>query len=273
MAMSDVERAVVRLLQGVATRDTVIRRDAWRRLVDAGPGAVPHVLAKLDSAAWGARPKGPSFLYLGVLLSLLHTLDVPAFRAEIGRLRAARLHDRHRRVVDFMAKMSDAEPVLHLTDGTPVFVAEEIEDRERIAGYVARWGRTPGVELGDVSRIDVICWSGDMEYVGLYRICESAIVLTWPAGRAWSLVRWWRRIEAEHTFYHEVGHHVCGHLEGGRAPELEREADDFARWTMYAAHPLFFGTVKTLLLPFKPIVHLWMRLRRRRTKAAPQNPE
>ena len=271
--MSDVERAVVRLLQGVATGDTVIRRDAWRRLVDAGAEAVPHVRAKLDSVAWGERPKGPSYLYLGVLLSLLHELDVSAFRAEIGRLRASRLHDRHRQVVDFMAKMSDAAPVLRLSDGTPVFVAEDIEDRERIAGNIARWSRTPGVELGDVSRIDVIGWSGEMDYVGLYRICESAIVLTWPTGRAWGLGRWWRRIEAEHTFYHEVGHHVCGHLEGGRAPEQEREADDFARWTMYAAHPLFFKTVKTLLLPFKPIVHSWVRLRRRRMKAVPQNRE
>ena len=271
--MSDVERAVVRLLQGVSTDDTVIRRDAWRRLVDAGPEAVPHVRAKLDSAAWGERPKGPSHLYLGVLLSLLHELDVSAFRAEIGRLRSVRLHDRYLRIVDFMAKMRDAPPVLHLADGTPVFVAEEVEDRGRIAGYVARWGRTPGVELGDVSRIDVIGWSGDMEYVGLYRICESAIVLTWPARRARGVPRWWRRIEAEHTFYHEVGHHVCGHLESGQAPEQEREADDFARWTMYAAHPWFFRTVKTLLLPFKPIVHLWMRLRRRRIKAVPQNPE
>ena len=271
--MSDVERAVVRLLQGVSIDDTVIRRDAWRRLVDAGPEAVPHVRAKLDSAAWGERPKGPSHLYLGVLLSLLHELDVSAFRAEIGRLRSVRLHDRYLRIVDFMAKMRDAPPVLHLADGTPVFVAEEVEDRGRIAGYVARWARTPGMELGDVSRIDVIGWSGDMEYVGLYRICESAIVLTWPARRARGMLRWWRRIEAGHTFYHEVGHHVCGHLESGQAPEQEREADDFARWTMYAAHPWFFRTVKTLLLPFKPIVHLWMRLRRRRIKAVPQNPE
>ena len=101
--MSDVERAVVRLLQGVSIDDTVIRRDAWRRLVDAGPEAVPHVRAKLDSAAWGERPKGPSHLYLGVLLSLLHELDVSAFRAEIGRLRSVRLHDRYLRIVDFMA--------------------------------------------------------------------------------------------------------------------------------------------------------------------------
>ena len=254
------ETELTRLLRGVSTGHVETVREAWRALLALGAEAVPPLEAKLDSDAWEAPPKGPAGKYLGVLLALLSDLDSAVFAETIGRLQAGKLHPLHARTVKIMAGRMAEEPVLQVGPGVPVYVADDLPDRQRIAAEIAGWSTTKGLTLDRVSRIDVIGHVPGMDYLGLYNLFFSGIVLVWPGldfGPGW-LRRWSR----EFTFYHEVGHHACGHAEGGQVIEQEREADTYAGTMMRAAHPVLIPAGRVLFWPLRG----WARRRRLRSE-------
>ncbi|MEZ5715051.1 MAG: hypothetical protein R3D85_07700 [Paracoccaceae bacterium] len=254
------ERAVDRLLSGVATGDVETVRDGWRGVRALGPAVGPAIEARLDSAAWGQVPKGPAGRYLGALLAALSELDRERFAAALARLRAGGLHPLHARTVEIMARRLDERPLGRIGPGVAVHVADDLPGRRAILAEIAGWSETAGVAeaLDRVSRIDVIGQATGMDYLGLYEFYVSGIVLAWP-GLDFG-PRWLRRLSREHTFYHELGHHACGHVEGGQVTEQEREADAFAAGLMRAAHPVLIPLGRVLLWPLRG----WARRRRLR---------
>ena len=110
-----------------------------------------------------------------------------------------------------------------------MFVASDIADRSVVVRNIETWSKTKRLSLDNVSRIDVIARRHELDYLGLYNLFFSGIILTWPASRPRGVKLWWCRLDAEFTFYHEVGHHVSGHIEGGSVAEQEREAEEYAR--------------------------------------------
>ena len=243
-----------RLLRGISTGHVETVRDAWRALVTQGDAAVPIVLGKLASPAWSDNPRGPRHRYLGVLLALLDELDPGAFRTETERLLGASLHPVHRKTVEILAGRGADAPAAHVGPGIPVYVARDIEDHRQVLDNLARWSRTRGLALANVTRIDVIARHPGLDYLGLYNLFFSGIILTWPTNRVRGPALWWRRIDAEFTFYHEVGHHACGHTEGGSVAEQEKEADDYARKIFRRAHPVPAGVARAILFPLKPLL-------------------
>ena len=243
-----------RLLRGIATNDVETVRDAWRELLADKTGAVPAVLAKLASHAWEYNPRGPLPRYLGVLLSLLDELDPSVFEREIKRLLATPLHPLHRKTVAMLAHRCQEQPKTHIGPCIPVYVAVDIADRSEVVRNLENWSRTVTLELAGVTRIDVIARHPHLDYLGLYNLFFSGIILTWPAARVPGWHRWWRRLDAEFTFYHEVGHHTCGHIEGGSVVEQEQEANDYARKMMRQAHPILSSIARAVLFPFKPLL-------------------
>ena len=253
-----LEAALNRLLRGIATDHVETVRDAWRELRSAGDETVPRVVAKLDSDVWGKPPKGPAGRYLGILLALLSELDGATFGREVTRLRAAKLHPMHARTVALLAGRMEDNAVTMAGPGVPVYVARDLERRGKTAAEIVQWSQTPGLDLSDVTRIDVIGRVPGMDYLGRYNLFFSGIILVWPGVDRWP--QWFRRLNREFTFYHEVGHHVCGHLEGGQVTEQEHEADEYGRKMMRAAHPVLVPIVRFFLWP----LIAWARGRRRR---------
>ena len=231
------------LLRGISTHHAQTVRDAWRELLEQGEDSVASVRSKLTTAKWGDPPKGPMSRYLGILLAVLHELDPDAFRQELEKLLNSKLHPINRKTVLLLSKRSADKPAAHVGAGVPVYVAADVADRDMVVENLERWVRTPGVSLDRVTRINVIAHS-DQDYVGQYNILTSSITLTWPAGPLHGISGWAQTGKAEGTFYHEVGHHVLGHVEGGQVEEQEKEADDFARSMMRKSHPALALTVK-----------------------------
>ncbi len=236
------------LLRGVSTHHTQTIRDAWRELLEQGAESVVAVRSKLATSAWVDPPVGPVSGYLAALLAVLDELDPDAFAEELTRLLDSALHPTHRKTVLFLSKRRQEEPIAFIEERVPVYVSTEIADRARIAGNITKWSRTPGVSLVGVTRIGVIARS-NLDYLGQYGIRTSEIVLTWPARRVRGLRRWYQTLNAEFTFYHEVGHHVRGHLEGGQVEEQEKEADDYAAALMQQRHPVLVTLLKRIIRP------------------------
>ena len=240
------ERALSRVLQGVALRDLQSERDGYRHVLRAGAAAVPVIEAKLDVKTWSQAPKGPTRTYLAVLLAMLDAVDPAAFRAAIDRLGRTKLHPAHRHTLRIMARRRADTPQGDLS-GVPVFVAEDVAQRDQALDLLHRWHR-PFAPLNDISRIDIIARRDDMDCLGRYRIASSGIVLCWPTappkGRA---ARWFWDFQAQHTFYHALGH-----LEGGQVAEQEVEANAFAARLMRRARP----GLTAIATPF--LVAIWL---------------
>lgn len=248
-------RSINRLLRGVSMHHTQTIRDAWRDLMSDPQTALPAVLQKLGSDAWSDNPRGPLASYFGVLLSLLADLDPDIFASEIDRLSSTDLHPDHRRTLSLMARRVRETPVAEIGPGIPVYISADLPDHAWIHDCLSCWAETPGLDLDHILRIDVIAAEAELDYLGRYQIFFSGIVLTWPKHRPRNpVLRWGRDLRREFTFYHEIGHHASGHLEGGSIEEQEDEADAYAIDAMRRAHPVIF-------VMFKPLFFVICRLR------------
>ena len=246
--------AIDRLLRGISTDHVETVRDAWRELLQDRANSVTQIQEKLASSAWGENPRGPLSKYLGVLLALLDELDTAAFETEIARLRKSKLHPMHLKTLDILSQRIREEPAIHVADEIPVFVASDIADRSVVARNIESWSKTEGLSLDKVTRIDVIARRPELEYLGKYNLFFSGIVLTWPVTSARGVKLWWRRLDAEFTFYHEVGHHVSGHIEGGQVAEQEQEANEYARSMMRNSRPALTSIGRMFLWLLRPLL-------------------
>ena len=192
--------------------------------------------------------------YFGILLALLSEVDSDAFRQEITRLRKGKLHPVHRRTLNLMAKRLDDTPSTLLAGNIPVFIADDVADPPRIIRNLQRWSKTKGLSLENVTRVDVIAARPELDYLGKYNLFFSGIVLTAPTTPPEGLTKWFETLRNEFTFYHEVGHHVHKHSEGGQIEEQEQEANDYARAMIRKARPILTGIGRCVGWFLKPLL-------------------
>lgn len=246
--------AIERLLRGISTDHVETVRDAWQEILQDGDNSIREVQGKLASSAWSENPRGPLTKYFGILLSILDELDASTFEKEIERLRTSKLHPMHAKTLDILSRRILENPATHVADKIPVFVASDIEDRSVVVRNIETWSKTKRLSLDNVTRIDVIARRPELDYLGRYNLFFSGIILTWPTGTARGVKLWWWRLNAEFTFYHEVGHHVSGHIEGGHVAEQEKEADEYARSMMRNSRPVLTLIGRMLLWPLRPLL-------------------
>lgn len=251
--------ALENLLRGISTGHIEVVRDAWRELLIQADTVVPAILAKLDSNAWANTPRGPIGRYLGVLLALLDEIDPNVFKHEIARLRATKLHVLHRRTVEIMSYRCWDRIYARVGPEIPVHISDEFNDPQPHLENLKRWVQTQGLDLSGLTRIDIIAKHAHMDYLGRYDLFYSGIILTWPTAPARGLRSWGRRMYGEFIFYHEVGHHACGHLEGGQVKKQEKEANRYAVGKFGQAHPILIGTGCVLLFPFRPLLRRYFK--------------
>lgn len=159
----------------------------------------------------------------------------------------------HRQTLGLVARRRGDTPRFRLAGTVPVYLADDIAGDRRVHLCLTRWARTPGLQLENLARVDVIARRPELDHLGLYDLYHSGIVLTWPRRPRRGLAGWASRLSAEFTFYHEVGHHACGHVEGGTVAAQEREADDYARTMFRRAHPVLTAVGRRLLRPLRPV--------------------
>ena len=265
MGQSRLAKDIELLLKGVATNHTASIRDGWRRLHAAGPASIPEITAKLASVPWKDYPRGPQQKYLAVLLSLLHEIDADAARLEIKRLKSLRLHAMHQRTLSLIEARFDAKPEQHSIAGIPLTISKSISNREDVLRYLSKWIRTPPkADLQQITRIDVIPFTSELDYLGSYDLRSSGIFLTWPSQTGGPFLRWIKLLQTQHTLYHEVGHHALGYIEGGQDPEQEKEANDYGSRMVRRSRPILTVFVFLFLKPFRPLLKALSKWRRTR---------
>lgn len=264
----NAERFLNKLLRGISNDHIETVRDAWRALLSDQEGAVPVIKKKLSSKAWRNSPPGPLPKYFGILLALLSELDSDAFRQEVTRLARDKLHPVHRRTLDLLAKRLDEAAATQIAGNVPVFIADDVPSPERVIKDLQRWSNTTGLSLENVARIDVIARRAELDYLGKYNLFFSSIVLTRLTSQPKGPAGWIETFNNEFTFYHEVGHHVLGHSEGGQVAEQEAEANAYARFKIHASRPIIISFAKAVLWPLKPVLKPLLTRRKRNSARA-----
>ena len=230
--------ALKKLLGGVAGDSAKMTRDGWRELYAVGSPAKPVILEQLRSPKWAEYHRGPQARFLAVLLSILHEIDSDQCAKELRRLQRSKLHSLHRRTVDLLASVVADRSYCFEKRGVQITISTKLKDPEKIAKTVSRWLHTPDArDLQKLTSIDVMPFHEDLDYLGYYRASYSKILVTWPCKNIWYL-SFIYGLETEMTLYHEIGHHACGHLEGGLVEEQEKEANRYAGRMLRRAHPL-----------------------------------
>lgn len=230
--------ALKKLLGGVAGSNMRMTRDGWRELYAIGSPAKPVILEQLRSPKWAEYHRGPQARFLAVLLSILNEIDSDQCARELRRLRRSKLHSLHRRTVDLLASVVADQPYCFEKRGVQITISTKLKDPEKIANTVSRWLQTPDAsDLQKLTSIDVMPFHEDLDYLGYYHTSYSKILVTWPGKNIWYL-SFIYGIRTELTLYHEIGHHACGHLEGGQVKEQEKEANRYAGRMLRRAHPL-----------------------------------
>ena len=250
IAMSHASKvALNQLIQGIATQNVQFVRDAWRELLNE-PQTSSHLVCKqLRSDAWLKKPVGLSAVHLGVLLTLLHTLDAELFRNEVAKLRAEPLHAAHTQTIEMIERRYSDRVFGKIGDEVPVYISQEIDQPELIFTLLQRWSKTRDLAFSNVTRVDVIALRSEMDYLGRYNLYFNNIILTWQNEVSSVPAQWWRKICTEWTFYHEVGHHFYQHRESGQIEEQEQEAEDYAWRVFLNAHPILKNSARLILLP------------------------
>jgi hypothetical protein len=141
-----------------------------------------------------------------------------------------------------------------------------VSNSAQVVTDLQRWSATKGLSLENVTRIDVIARRAELDYLGRYNLFFSSIVLTRLTIQPKGLIRWLETLNDEFTFYHEVGHHVLGHSEGGQVAEQEEEANAYARSMIRVSRPVFTFLARVFLWPLKPVLKP-MLVRRKRNSA------
>lgn len=199
----------------------------------------------------------PVTLFLNRLLRGVATQHTQIVRdawrelAALEQLDAAPLYPMHRQTITTLAQRLSDTPIGYVAHTVPVYVARDVPEPAQVMDDIAGWARMAGMTFDGVTRVSVIARHGDLQYLGCYDILYLGIILTWPVAASGPGLRWLRQLETEWAFYHEVGHHVCGHLEGGQVAEQEAEADAFASARFRQAHPMISGIGRAITWPLR----------------------
>jgi hypothetical protein len=154
-------------------------------------------------------------------------------------------------------------------DQIPVYISREIDKPELVFSYLQSWSQTRDLAFSKVTRVDVIAFHPEMDYLGRYSLYYDGIVLTWQNEVSSGFKRWWRKIRTELTFYHEVGHHYFQHSERGQVEEQEQEANNYQRRMFRNAHPILITFGKVIFSPLLIAMKLSKMLSKSRGEMAP----
>jgi len=259
--ITEIEEALRLLLSGIAQDDLRRIRDSWRVLVASGQPVTKPVLRKLKKGNWNSYSNKIEGRYLMVLMSLLHEIDPKAAKTELFRLSALKIHRLHELTIRVAKSRILDAPDEGACCGIPLVISTDIAAPDHVRRRIEVWLNTrPSQDLESITRIDVIAYDPQFNYLGNYNIMFSGITLVWPRHKDSFAHRWLNDLNTEFTFYHEIGHHALGHLEGGRIQQQEVDANKYASKAVRKARPIFTIVTLPVWLSFR-LRNAWRKRR------------
>lgn len=242
--------AIEKLLRGLAHSSADLIYASHREIYRLGAAAIPGLERRILEADWTTLGRPELTRMMTGLVSVLHDIDEARSRPAIDQITRNGCHPAVQGILRSIARFDKNKFRVHEISGVRILESKDIEDAEQVPLFLERWlGNVPPPDLTGIERLYVIRQPAQADYAGRYMPVLSTITLIWeyPLLR-WKWVDWLSRVSMEHTLYHEIGHHSCGHT-FGQDPQQEKEADRYAAARLRVTHPYLVWVAK-LLKPF-----------------------
>ncbi|MEM7778410.1 MAG: hypothetical protein AAF732_22745 [Pseudomonadota bacterium] len=232
-----IERAMVRLRQGLLTGAPRITREAQRALYGAAPGSISYIAADLRRLNLEDIGRGENGNLAVGLAALLHDLDERVAKEFFASVDGGSVHPVIAAGFRSIQRFSRDNYRRSSFEHIEIFEHKSLPVRQTKSAtdYVTAWLTTvPADDLAGISRIYISPESEGAEYWGTYLPGLAVINVIWETAATRS---WLGRFLIQKVLYHEIGHHVGRHEGGWQDPDDEKEADAYAVRMMRRRYP------------------------------------
>jgi hypothetical protein len=235
----DITLALTNLIKGI-TMHNFKEQMRWHKvLYQIGKPALPKICSKVMSFNSPGLSQHLKLLYISGLMKLIHDID----EQEAQKVTQQLLLQGCDKVIANRLKSINAFTLNQYTrykiKGISIFEAHGLISPHPVRSVLEKWfQRVPEQDVKKIDRLYVVPYRMQ-DYSGSYTPIYYIIELVWykiHLSRP-NLFSRMLLLYQEHTFYHEIGHHVYHHT-FGQDPDQEREANQYAAKIMATSYPI-----------------------------------
>ncbi len=234
------------LSRGLMQSNYSIAYQGYNALYRIGEPAIPHLKEIILKTDWSSTKYRELSLYLTGLVCLIHDISENEGKQVIRHIVTNGCSPHVKALLDSLSQFSEKDFIKYNVGHVAVLEHKEIIAKCAIRPLIEKWlGNIPEHDSRELVRI-LIVRNQDLDAAGAYTPMLHKITLAWDdTSAANSLALKLFLLSTEHTFYHEIGHHICRHT-FGQDPVQEKEAENYAAKIMSKAHPRIGRLVKLL---------------------------
>lgn len=235
----EIRNAISKLKRAFMTDNYDLQAQTRVELATYNEHPAAPLLSELDRLDFAKIEYPENLKLIAGLASSLHDVSEMQSRKFLIRTLAGECHPSVSAILKSIKRFDNDNFAKCSFGKIEIFEELALDKGLRATDHVLKWlDNVSDEDLQGINRVYVLDDDIERGYIGNYAPLLNVISIIWrrPYFRR-AQFNWLRRITVEKTFYHEVGHHACGHLEYGQVPEQEEQADLYARKHMLVAHP------------------------------------
>lgn len=244
----EINRHIRTLSLGLLQVNYSVAYKEYNALYRIGEPVIPYLKEIILKTEWSNTKYKELSFYLTGFVSLLHDINESEGNQIIQALVSKGCPSHVRALLHSLSQFSEADFTKFKINDITVLVHKDINAKCDTKPFINGWlANIPEHEQRELVRI-IIVKPEDIQAAGEYTPLLYKITVAWlNTFKTNSFLFKLFLFNIEHTFYHEIGHHICRHT-FGQDPVQEKEADEYAAKIMSKAHPKIRRFVKVLRL-------------------------
>lgn len=247
----DISTAIKKLIRAVTMQDIKNQLKWHKALYEIGKPALPKICSTIKSYHSLNLDLHSKHICISGLMRLMHDIDeseAMRLSTELIKNGCEPLIATHLKSInEFTSNNFNSYRI----DGVTIFEEKKLIPSYSIRLLLQKWFKNvPRADLNEIDRI-YIKSREKQDYGGNYMPILFSINLVWSAPSSrYNPLFCLLVLLHEHTFYHEIGHHVPKHT-FGQDPVQEKEANQYASKLMTKRHPLLGALISLLVWTIK----------------------
>ena len=234
------------LSRGLMQINYSVAYQGYNALYRIGQPVIPYLKETILKTDWSNTKYKELSFYLTGFVCLIYDINEAEGKEIIQHVVSSSCPSHIKALLHSLSQFSEVDFIKYEVRNIVVLAHKDITTKCDIKPFIGKWlENIPEHDLRELVRIYIVR-PEDIEASGTYTPMLYKISLAWDnTFKAKSLLFKLLLLSTEHTFYHEIGHHICRHT-FGQDPVQEKEADDYAAKIMSKAHPRIGRFVKLL---------------------------
>lgn len=234
------------LSRGLMQTNYSVAYQGYNALYRIGEPVIPYLKETILKTDWSNTKYKELSFYLTGVASLIYDINEKEGKEIIQHVVLNGCPTHIKALLHSLSQFSESDFIKYNVRNIAVLEHKDINAKCAIRPVIEKWlENIPEHDSSELVRI-LIVKQKDIDASGTYTPILHKIALAWDnTFKANSILFKLVLFSMEHTFYHEIGHHICRHT-FGQDPVQEKEADDYAAKIMSKSHPRIGRFVKLL---------------------------